>query len=323
MSCRTCQPLPDCTDSFDHYSLQDDVFFFVGNCPPGFSCNSSSVVTMLCCDGTQLTVTLPPDATVTFRKLVIQAMVTEAGRRMLFCDNPPTSPGGTGTGTETDPFKLYYSVPRSAVTFCPGGGAGFTATTQPGRFLAFDQAQADEAAYAEAQAQANRTYCCLNDLPNDICKGSAFSERLRATGPGATSANLWAISSGALPPGLTLPTGWRMGRSVTLSGTPTTVGSYTFSVRMTTTNHLTIQRTYTICVLEISTSSPLPDGNKDDAYSQTLSCTSCATTPLSWQLISGALPDGLLLDEETGVISGTPTEDGNFNFTIQVQTEAT
>ena len=38
---------------------------------------------------------------------------------------------------------------------------------------------------------------------------------------------------------------------------------------------------------------------------------------LTWTL-TGALPDGLSLDQATGVISGDPTTAGTYNFTVQV-----
>jgi len=42
------------------------------------------------------------------------------------------------------------------------------------------------------------------------------------------------------------------------------------------------------------------------------------TKPYTWAIVNGTLPDGLGLDGDTGVISGTPTEAGTCNFTVQV-----
>ena len=67
--------------------------------------------------------------------------------------------------------------------------------------------------------------------------------------------------------------------------------------------------------LEITTTS-LPDGTVGVAYSKTLAATG-GTTPYTWFPVSGSLPGGLSLSEG-GVISGTPTAEGDFNFTVKV-----
>ena len=70
--------------------------------------------------------------------------------------------------------------------------------------------------------------------------------------------------------------------------------------------------------LEITTSS-LPDGNVDSAYSTTLKAAG-GTPPYRWSIISGSLPDpdNLSLNASTGVISGTPTIEDSSTFTVQV-----
>jgi len=59
----------------------------------------------------------------------------------------------------------------------------------------------------------------------------------------------------------------------------------------------------------------LAAGTVGMTYSQALSAT--GGTPIAWSVASGALPAGLSLDPAAGVISGTPTTPGTFNFTVQ------
>ena len=53
------------------------------------------------------------------------------------------------------------------------------------------------------------------------------------------------------------------------------------------------------------TTTSLPNGKVNTAYSQTLAAS--GTAPITWSLDSGTLPTGLTLNATTGVISGTPT----------------
>ena len=60
----------------------------------------------------------------------------------------------------------------------------------------------------------------------------------------------------------------------------------------------------------------LPNGMGGEAYNQTLVAYG-GHPPYGWTNSSGALPPGLNLSTN-GVISGTPTNNGTFNFTVQV-----
>jgi hypothetical protein len=80
----------------------------------------------------------------------------------------------------------------------------------------------------------------------------------------------------------------------------------------------------TVVPTEVSTVSPLvittenlTNATATSAYSQTLSAAG-GTPPYSWSIISGTLPAEIQLNDSSGVISGTTTQTGQFNFTIQV-----
>jgi Malectin domain/Glycosyl hydrolases family 18/Putative Ig domain len=55
-------------------------------------------------------------------------------------------------------------------------------------------------------------------------------------------------------------------------------------------------------------------------YSQTL--TASGSIPLTWTVVSGALPAGLSLGSSSGTINGTPTTAGTSSFTVQVSNSA-
>jgi hypothetical protein len=53
-----------------------------------------------------------------------------------------------------------------------------------------------------------------------------------------------------------------------------------------------------------------------DAYNQQFTATG-GNPPYTWSVLSGALPAGLSLDSATGTVSGTPTQSGVFDSTVQ------
>lgn len=62
------------------------------------------------------------------------------------------------------------------------------------------------------------------------------------------------------------------------------------------------------------TTASLPAGTIGSSYSAMLSA--YGATPITWTVSSGSLPDGLTLDDDTGIISGTPTTKDDYTFTI-------
>lgn len=67
-------------------------------------------------------------------------------------------------------------------------------------------------------------------------------------------------------------------------------------------------------VVTITTSADLAGATVGAVYQQTLAAT--GTAPFTWSVTSGALPPGLALSS-AGIVSGTPTQAGSFNFTAQ------
>ena len=143
--------------------------------------------------------------------------------------------------------------------------------------------------------------------------GVPYSQALAVTG--GTPPYTWNIT-GALPPGLALT-----GPSIV--GTPSTGGSYSFSVQVTDAAAQTASRAFTLLVqaeLTITTAS-LPDASAGAPYSQTLAASGGAP-PYSWSIASGTLPEGVALNASTGLLSGIPLESGTSTFTVQVRDAA-
>jgi len=140
----------------------------------------------------------------------------------------------------------------------------------------------------------------------------AYSYALTATG--GTGALTWSISTGSLPPGLSVNSATGQ-----LSGTPTTSGSYTFTVQVTDTTGVSATKVATVVIAAVpALANPAPPaGQAGVSYSNTLGV-SGGTGPYTWAISSGSLPPGLSLNPSTGVVSGTPTTVGLYTFTVKV-----
>ena len=227
---------------------------------------------------------------------------------------PFVGPSGSGNSVRT----IFFNTTVTCSVPCPGQGL-FTYTLPGGLIAGWTQAEADQHAFAIACRQAKlRRFCISNLSPLQACVNEPYNSVITATGYGLAG-SVWTISDGELPPGLTLI---GFDTSGVITGTPDTAGTYTFTVQILELDGSHSFRQYSMCVIEI-TPATLPDATNGTAYSQTLTASTCAPTPLSWQVTSGSLPSGLFLNETTGVISGTPTTVGVYSFTISLQTQST
>jgi Bacterial Ig-like domain (group 3)/Putative Ig domain len=137
----------------------------------------------------------------------------------------------------------------------------------------------------------------------------AYSQTLTASGnTGPFTFNLLS-GSGSLPAGLTLSTGG------VISGTPTAVGSYTFTVVASNAGGSNGSQLYTVSIVPIvAITTSLPNDDSGKSYNQTLSATG-GSGSFTFKVTAGSLPTGLALST-TGVLSGTPTATGSYPFTV-------
>lgn len=284
--CPTCFPINcDGIDDSNLYSLEREIFPFVLNCPPGFDCNDPSQFNMVCC-GQLLSATFPADATIDDKLAIIAEIVNQCQVRNSFCGN---NPGGGGT------TQLYYNNPKACTVLCPDGNP-FEFFVPAGVFLDTNQTNADNRAQEYACEQARLRRICLGPITGCLCVGSAYSYALTHTGGVAPFS--WQISAGSLPPGLAID------QTGTISGTPTTNGTYNFTVMVTCADGSFMSKPYTLAVLEITTT-VLDAYSIGNPYTFQLQAAG-GSGNYQWRIKSGSLPPGLTMDNN-GKITGTPT----------------
>ncbi len=146
-------------------------------------------------------------------------------------------------------------------------------------------------------------------LPGGTVGAAYPTTTFTATG---TTPITWSVT-GTLPPGMTLSSGG------VYSGTPTTAGTYSFTVSASNAGG-TDSDPYSHTISPAAAppvitgpASPLPAGAVGVPYPST-TFTASGTTPITWS-VTGTLPPGMTLSS-AGVYSGTPTTAGTFSFTV-------
>ncbi len=153
---------------------------------------------------------------------------------------------------------------------------------------------------------------------------TAYNQPLQATG--GTPPYRWEVIGDNLD-GLDLDK-----NTGVLSGMQKEAKEYSFTVRVIDKAGLTMEKPLTLSIkgaagrpapvpetkkqMAIITTSPLPEGTVKVAYNQPLQATG-GTPPYSWKVTTGT-PDGLVLDSNTGLLTGTPTTAERGRFTIEV-----
>ncbi|MER9977249.1 putative Ig domain-containing protein [Mesorhizobium sp. M0085] len=144
-------------------------------------------------------------------------------------------------------------------------------------------------------------------LPSPVYN-QAYSQQLTASG--GMTPYTFALTSGTLPSGISFDA------AGLLSGTPTNTGTFNLVVAATDANGFIGSKSYTLIIAEPTvelTPASLPNPIYNQAYSQQLAASGGAV-PYTFALTSGTLPSGISFDA-TGLLSGTPTNTGTFDFT--------
>jgi hypothetical protein len=140
----------------------------------------------------------------------------------------------------------------------------------------------------------------------------------------------------SIVPGLgSLPTGITLNSAGLFGGTPTTAGTYSFTVRAT--NSLgSADRAFSIEVVASGSTLPVilnakvPDAviNSQVLWHRQMVLASGAATPVTWSAVANAnpfraIPAGVSVNSATGLVSGTVTASvGEYRFLIQASNSA-
>ncbi|MCA8935053.1 MAG: hypothetical protein KDB68_02500 [Planctomycetes bacterium] len=163
-------------------------------------------------------------------------------------------------------------------------------------------------------------------LPSGMIGASYFANVTATVGAGAPHS--WSVIAGTLPPGITLT--WSPVQPIaSLSGVPTTQGSYNFTLQVVDNGSGIAARAFsadiTAGALQITTAST-PAGAPGVPYSATITGSDGSGTGYQWDVFGGVLPAGLSI-APTGTpsttISGVPTTPGQYGFTIRLRDSAT
>jgi hypothetical protein len=150
--------------------------------------------------------------------------------------------------------------------------------------------------------------------------GQPYEAQLAATG--GAKPYTWSLPFGELPPGLSLDAASGM-----VKGIPSRADDYTVTVRVADSTY--VQQQTAMATLEAAIEPPrlaittesVPNGNVGQVYAVQFEA-SGGDPPYTWSVTDGELPLGLSLGPTTGLLSGTPIQEGSYSFTIQVEDSA-
>lgn len=280
---------------------------------PQIFLSSEQSCTFTCADGTIISYIVPAGTFAGLSQNSANALAASFACAIvaLLCPLPPSDLGvfidGAGDSPMPPFHPRYANGSQSCVGTCPDGST-FTFIARAGLFIRDTLAEANAVASSYACRQAELRKVCLSSIQQEACAGDFYAQLI--VGSGLVEPVTWEVS-GTIPTGMTFEEG-------ELAGVPTTGGPYDFTVTAVGADGGSAVRSYTVDVIQILPNT-LPDGTVNTVYSQGLSQAGGAL-PTTWGVTGGALPAGLSLGTDTGILGGTPTVSGLFLFTVGLAT---
>jgi hypothetical protein len=152
--------------------------------------------------------------------------------------------------------------------------------------------------------------------------GTFLNLSISSSGGSGPTPFTWRLVDGKLPAALKMAKFFGV-ESTEITGTPTKVGTRTFTVQVTDGARDTVQQAFSITIdpplpLVITSGSCCPAGTIGTTYNTNFFA-SGGVQPYTWSIASGQIPPGLTLAPRPPAgLSGTPTTAGTFNFTVAV-----
>jgi len=232
--------------------------------------------------------------------------------------NPASLPGGTVGTIYNQTFSAApaggYSFSVTSGVLPPGltlnaaTGALTGTPIQSGEYNFRVAAMADTCSgFRDYSVTIDCAAITLGSLPNGQA-GVSYNSTISVTPPGSYS---FSLTQGNLPSGLSL-------NPITgqISGLPAVAGTYNFIVKATDGGSCQGTQTYSLTLsCPAVTLSALPAPSLNTPYNQTLTAAPAGGN-YGFTVTVGTLPAGLTLNPATGVISGTPSMPGSFDFTV-------
>ncbi|WP_019135849.1 beta strand repeat-containing protein, partial [Cellulomonas massiliensis] len=213
----------------------------------------------------------------------------------------------TGTAPGSGQLSLTGSGSSYVVRVGPITGDGTVGVRLPAGVVQDAWGQDSTAAEASVEFYVSVPPAITGALPTAATIGTAFSADLAATGRPAPT---FSVTAGSLPPGLTLSSGGR------LAGTPTTGGTYTFTVGATNAlGSATQASTLTVTGPPVLDHAPTATFTRGQAGSFGVTAGGYPVPTIT----AAGLPAGLTLTDRgdgTASITGTPTVAGTTSVTL-------